>query len=291
MSKITVAVAASLLAGFAVGAWVMDGESTVVHQGFNTNLDPDENAPIEERLRRLEQIIAEEREARLVLEDQLLLLFADLEGLESARDRMQIDRDARTAALSDIRTQSSGRPRDMAATMQMFQDRRLAQLVRGGFSEDQARRLMRQESEAQFKAMEADHLARRNGEVIDMVGSITNAQSIFRASIGDEEFERYLAAQEQPTTVRISNVLDGSPGSRAGLQAGDSIVSYNGVRTFSMNDVRELTMQGNIGENVIIEIDRNGVRMQLSIPRGPIGMSGNGSGFGAMLRISGGWGG
>ena len=291
MSKITVAVAASLLAGFAVGAWVMDGDSTVVHQGINTNVEPDENVPIEERLRRLEQIIAEEREARLVLEDQLLFLFADLEGLESARDRMQIDRDARTAAGSDIRTQSSGRPRDMAATMRMFQDRRPAQLVRGGFSEDQARRLMRQESEAQFKAMEADHLARRNGEVIDMVGSITNAQSIFRAAIGDEEFERYLAAQEQPTTVRISNLLDGTPGSRAGLQAGDSIVSYNGVRTFSLNDVRELTMQGNIGENVIIEIDRNGVRMQLSIPRGPIGMSGNGSGFGAMLRISGGWGG
>ena len=291
MSKITVAVAASLLAGFAVGAWVMAGDSTAARQGFITNADPDENAPIEERLRRLEQIIAEEREARLVLEDQLLLLFADLEGLESARDRMQIDRDARTAALSDIRTQSSGRSRDMAATVQMFQDRRLAQLVRGGFSEDQARRLMRQESEAQFKAMEADHLARRNGEVVDMVGSVTNAQSTFRAAIGDEEFERYLAAQEQPTTVRISNVLDGSPGSRAGLQAGDSIVSYNGVRTFSMNDVRELTMQGNIGENVIIEIDRNGVRMQLSIPRGPIGISGSGSGFGAMLRISGGWGG
>ena len=291
MSKITVAVAASLLAGFAVWVWVMEGDSTAVRQGFITNANPDENTPIEERLRRLEQIIIEEREARLVLEDQLLLLFADLEGLESARDRMQIDRDARTAALSDTQTQSSGRPRDVAATMRMFQDRRLAQLVRGGFSEDQARRLMRQESEAQFKAMEADHLARRNGEAVDMFGSVTHAQSIFRASIGDEEFERYLAAQEQPTTVRISNVLDGSAGSRAGLQAGDSIVSYNGVRTFSMSDVRELTMQGNIGENVIIEIDRNGVRMQLGIPRGPIGMSGYGSGFGAMARISSGWGG
>ncbi len=287
MSKITVAVAASLLAGFAVWAWVMEGDSTVVRQGFFTNADPDANTPIEERLRRLEQIIIEEREARLVLEDQLLLLFADLEGLESARDRMQIDRDARTAALSDAQTQSSGRPRDMAAMMRKFQDRRLTQLVRGGFSEDQARHLMRQESEAHFKAMEADHLARRNGEAVDMFAGITNAQSIFRASIGDEEFERYLVAQEQPTTMQVTNVMHGSPASRVGLQAGDSIVSYNGVRTFSMNDVRELTMQGNIGENVIIEIDRDGVRMQLSIPRGPIGMSG----YPAMVRGMSGWGG
>lgn len=288
MSKITIVVAASLLAGFAVGAWVMNGKSTAVPQGSANNIDPDANAPMEERLRRLEQIIADEREARLVLEDQLLLLFADLEGLENARDRMQIDRAARSAAVSEVQTQSSNRPRDMAATMRMFQDRRLAQLVRGGFSEDQAQRLMQQESEAQFKAMEAEHLARRNGEVVDMFGGVTNAQAIFRAAIGDEEFERYLTAQEQPTTVQISNVLDGSPGSRAGLQAGDSIVSYNGVRTFSMLDVRELTMQGNAGENVIIEVDRNGVRMQLSIPRGPIGMSG----YGAMVRgMSGGWGG
>jgi C-terminal processing protease CtpA/Prc len=288
MSKITIVVAASLLAGFAVGAWVMNGNSTAVPQGFANNTDPDANAPMEERMRRLEQIISDEREARLVLEDQLLLLFADLEGLENARDRMQIDRAARSAAVSDAQMQSSGRPRDMAATMRMFQDRRLAQLVRGGFSEDQARRLMQQEAEAQFKAMEAEHLARRNGEAVDAFSSIVNSQAIFRAAIGDEEFERYLTAQEQPTTVQISNVLDGSPGSRTGLQAGDSIVSYNGVRTFSMLDVRELTMQGNAGENVIIEVDRNGVRMQLSIPRGPIGLTG----YGAMVRgMSSGWGG
>ncbi len=288
MSKITIVVAASLLAGFAVGAWVMNGESTAVPQDDANNVDPDANAPMEERLQRLEQIIVDEREARLVLEDQLLLLFADLEVLENARDRMQLDRDARSAAASDVQMQSSGRPRDMAATMRMFQDRRLAQLVRGGFSEDQARRLMQQESEAQFKAMEAEHHARRNGEAVDAFSSIVNSQAIFRAAIGDEEFERYLTAQEQPTTVQISNVFDGSPGSRAGLQAGDSIVSYNGERTFSMMDVRKLTMQGNAGENVIIEIDRNGVRMQLSIPRGPIGMSG----YGAMVRgMSGGWGG
>jgi len=41
------------------------------------------------------------------------------------------------------------------------------------------------------------------------------------------------------------------------------------------------------GESAIIEIDRDGVRMQLSIPRGPIGMNGNG----AVVRTMNWWGG
>ena len=287
MSKITIVVAASLLVGFAVGAWVMNGKSMAMPQGYANNTDRDANAPMEERLRRLEQIIADEREARLVLEDQLLLLIEDLERLESTRDRAQPERPIQVSEIRGEQLRSGGRPRDYAAVMRMYQDRRVADLVSGGFSEDEARRLLKRESEAQYKAMEAAYLAQRDGEAVDMFNSAMNAQSILRAEIGDSEYERFLTAQGEQTTVRIMNVLAGSPGSSAGLQAGDNIVSYNGERTFSMLDVRGLTMQGNSGEDVIIEIDRDGVRMQLNIPRGPIGVSGNG----AMVRSVSRWGG
>ena len=87
--------------------------------------------------------------------------------------------------------------------------------------------------------------------------------------------------------VASTSVLEGSPGGKAGLRPGDEIISYNGERTFSMTDLRELTMAGEAGENAIIEIDRDGVRMQLSIPRGPIGMNGSG----ASVRTMNWWGG
>ncbi|MCZ6460048.1 MAG: PDZ domain-containing protein [Gammaproteobacteria bacterium] len=287
MSRITIAMVASLVAAFAAGAWVTGFEPAKEAQGYVGNTASDETVPISERLLRLEQVIVDEREARLVLEDQLLLLIEDLERLESTRDRAQPERPIQVSEIRGEQLRSGGRPRDYAAVMRMYQDRRVADLVSGGFSEDEARRLLKRESEAQYKAMEAAYLAQRDGEAVDRFNSAMNAQSILRAEIGDSEYERFLTAQDEPTTVRIMNVLDGSPGSSAGLQAGDNIVSYNGERTFSMLDVRGLTMQGNSGEDVIIEIDRDGVRMQLNIPRGPIGVSGNG----AMVRSVSRWGG
>ena len=278
---------ASLVAAFAAGAWVTGFEPAKEAQGYAGNTALDETVPISERLLRLEQVIVDEREARLVLEDQLLLLIEDLERLESTRDRAQPERPIQVSEIRGEQLRSGGTRRDYAAVMRMYQDRRVADLVSGGFSEDEARRLLKRESEAQYKAMEAAYLAQRDGEAVDMFNSAMNAQSILRAEIGDSEYERFLTAQDEPTTVRIMNVLDGSPGSSAGLQAGDNIVSYNGERTFSMLDVRELTMQGNPGEDVIIEIDRDGMRMQLNIPRGPIGVSGNG----AMVRSMSRWGG
>ncbi len=287
MSRITIAMAASLVAAFAAGAWVTGYEPAKEAQGYTGNTALDETVPISERLLRLEQVMVDEREARLVLEGQLLLLIEDLERLESTRDRAQPERPIQVSEIRGEQLRSGGRPRDYAAVMRMYQDRRVADLVSGGFSEDEARRLLKRESEAQYKAMEAAYLAQRDGEAVDMFNSAMNAQSILRAEIGDSEYERFLTAQGEQTTVRIMNVLAGSPGSSAGLQAGDNIVSYNGERTFSMLDVRGLTMQGNPGEDVIIEIDRDGVRMQLNIPRGPIGVSGNG----AMVRSMSRWGG
>ena len=83
-------------------------------------------------------------------------------------------------------------------------------------------------------------------------------------------------------------MLNGSPGSEAGLQPGDQIVSYNGARVFNVADMRELTLQGAAGEDVVIEIDREGVRMQLSVPRGPVGITGSGANIRRMNRWGGG---
>jgi S1-C subfamily serine protease len=58
---------------------------------------------------------------------------------------------------------------------------------------------------------------------------------------------------------------------------GDRIARYNGERVFSISDLRRLTMQGNPGEDVVIEVERDGVLMQLTLPAGPIGITGTGA--------------
>ena len=92
MSRITIAMVASLVAAFAAGAWVTGDEPAEEPQGNAGSTAFDETAPISGRLLRLEQVIADEREARQVLEGQLLLLIEDLERLERTRDRAQPER-------------------------------------------------------------------------------------------------------------------------------------------------------------------------------------------------------
>ena len=275
MPKIIAAIAASVVAGFAAGAFLLGGSSKSDSETPAVTEAGGSSATTEERLRRLEQIIASERDARIVLEDQLQALVNEIERIDAAEARVL---ENQNALADEPRMQARpGRraPRDIGALLRNFQERRLTMLVDGGFSEDEARRVMQMESQAQYKAMQAAYDAQLRGEANDPFLAINGAQNLLRHELGDAEYERYLTAQGEPATVGVTQVLDSSPASRAGLQPGDQIVSYNGERVFSVGDLRALTLQGSPGEDVIIEIDRDGVRMQLSLPRGPVGITGS----------------
>ena len=278
MSKTVLSIIAGLLVVVGVGTWISGAGRTngqpAVPQGVDASAA---SAGLDIRLQNIEQALAEEREARIALEDSLAILFVELERLERVDDRtasrtqavVENDRESR---LAERRAQ-----RNEADWMRSYQERRVATLVEGGFSEEEARRALQQESEASFKAMQLAWEAQRNGEATDVIGNINNSQSILRAEMGDEAYARYLEAQGQPTAIRITQVLDGSPGNSAGLQAGDELVSYNGERVFNVMELRNGTMQGEPGEDVVIEIVRDGTRMQLTVPRGPIGITGSGA--------------
>lgn len=291
MPRIIAAIAVSLLAGFALGAWLL-GDASLTEKESATSLATaatESSTPIEERLRRLEQIVADERDARIVLEGELLALVDELErigasGQWSRGDERASAQDRRETSDAAARRRA---PRDFASMLQSFQQRRLTMLIDGGFSEDEARRIMSLESEARYKAMQAAHDAQRRGEANDSSLASNSAQSLLRDELGDAEYERYLTAQGEPAAIRITQVLDSSPARQAGLQPGDEIVRYSGERVFSVSDLRALTLQGTAGEDVIVEIDRDGVRMQLNLPRGPVGITGSS----ANLRNRGWWGG
>ena len=61
--------------------------------------------------------------------------------------------------------------------------------------------------------------------------------------------------------------------------AGDVILSYDGERVFTFNEVRARSYRGSVGETVLVEVRRiDGTIDQLTIPRGPLGVS-SGRGF------------
>lgn len=277
MSRIVLAIGIVLLAAIAVGIWISGEEQAALQPATSMSAAVSgADASIDERLQYLEQALADEREARTALEDTLAILFGELDRLEGA-DRqavaeLQAEENERQARAVERRVQ-----RNEGEWMRNYQERRVANLVEGGFSEEEARRALQLESEASFKAMQLAWEAQRNGEAYDFMDSMSGPQSILRAEMGDDAYARYLEAQGQPTAVSITQVLDGSPGNSAGLQPGDELISYNGERVFNVMELRNGTMQGQPGEDVVIEIERDGVVMQLTVPRGPIGITGSGA--------------
>ena len=288
MNRIAIAVVVSLLAGFAVGAWIGgdDAERTAtVSTAVSEN--PGSQASVEERLLRIEQIIAEERDARIALEDTIAMLFEGIERLEGGGDRTVAALNARAESENAARTASRANRRDEAGRMRDYQERRVTRMIEGGFSEDEARRVLEQESQSAFKALQSVWEAQRNGETVDRYSGDFDPQAIMRSEMGDDSYARYLEVQGQPTAIKITQVLGGSPGSKIGLQPGDELVSYGADRVFSIRDLRNSSMQGDSGEDVVIEIERDGTRMQLTVPRGPIGITGSG----ANVRSANWWGG
>jgi len=286
MKRIAAAAGISLLAGIALGAWIGsdDGDQATV-------AGSDDGVPVPgavtDRLLRLEQVLAEEREARIALEDSLAILFEEIERLDGVGVREAAQRQAEIASQRESRASERRGSRNEAEWMRTYQERRVGRMVEGGFSEDEARRLLQKESEAAFKSLQATWDAQRNGDPVNLLDASNSPQAILRSDIGDDAYARYLESQGQPTAIRITQVMSASPGSSIGFQAGDELVSYNGQRVFDVMDLRNQTMQGEPGEDVVIEVDRDGMRLQLIVPRGPIGFTGSGANIRGINR----WGG
>ena len=138
----------------------------------------------------------------------------------------------------------------------------------------QASRIVRREAELQMDALQVRYDAERSGEPADYFRSRNSANDALREELGDADYERYLKANNRSTSISISSVIDSSPAQAAGLQPGDEIVRYDGERVFSMSDLSQQAIDGVPGQNVAVDIVRNGVAMQVVMPRGPVGISG-----------------
>jgi predicted metalloprotease with PDZ domain len=267
MSKSVVFIVLGLLVGIAAAVFVI--RSDRAEPNPLPQADPalyfDRSAAAEDRIAALEAVVAEERNARLLLEDELQALYAEIEALVDASaqgDEMPQEQPQPTREeLLDMR-----QSRD-AADSQQRRDR----LVEAGFSPDRAEWILTRESELQMAQMQALFEARQSGERPDWTSM--NPGRTLREEIGDREYEQYLEANGQPTSVWVGSVLETSPGQRAGLQPGDKIVAYGGERVFSYNDLRDATMSRKSGQSVVVDVVRDGIPMQVVVDSGPIGIS------------------
>ena len=260
--KAVLFVAISLTVGFAAASWIDQRPADVVTQdsGF------DQSAPLEDRVLALEQALNSERFARQLLQDELFYLTAELEGI-TASSISSAGEEAIRPEPEEV-TERWTRPSRSRA-----QDR-ATQLVFAGFSQSQAEAIALREAELQMAALQARYDAGQDGDMSTFYRSRGAIDESLRAELGEADYERYRTATGQSTTVTVGSVIASSPAQRAGLQHGDRIVRYGGERVYGMSDLTRQTMEGQPGQQVIVEILRDGNPMQVVIPRGPLGISG-----------------
>jgi hypothetical protein len=102
--------------------------------------------------------------------------------------------------------------------------------------------------------------------------ALREMREAFRAELGEEDYDRILYASGRQNRVRIVDVLPDSPAQRAGLQAGDVVLSYAGERMFEILPLTRATRGGRPGDPTEIRYVRDGEERRAYVPRGPLGV-------------------
>jgi putative serine protease PepD len=87
---------------------------------------------------------------------------------------------------------------------------------------------------------------------------------------GGEVEHAYLGVRlaETDDGVRLSNVLDGDPGQKAGLQAGDLVLDADGQKVESAGDIQRAVDAHKPGEKLQLKIDRGGDERTVTVTLG-----------------------
>jgi len=257
-----------LMAGLACGYAAANLFGTVAVDNFGGDERRFETAAaiaveLDDRLLVLENALADETEKRLQLES-LVREFLDSQDATltgNAEGPVAIPPVAERMAFARARSADRNLP-----------ERRRQRLEEAGFSPDRADWILQRESELRLESL-YEEWEQRRARVVN--GDVPGVRfSPLRSELSDAEYENYLAANGQPTSIRVNQLFEQSPAQFAGLREGDEIVRYNGERVYNIYELNNATVQGAAGEAVTIEVLRDGVSTQMALPRGPLGIQG-----------------
>jgi hypothetical protein len=272
-----------LIAGFAIATWLP--QKPGIRQDPNARVPTDglraTDVGVESRLDRLEAALRDAAEQRIALENGLVELGVDLDELRAALSPAAVPGATAGGGVAEGREQPElpGRLRDEIAvrfgSSRDPADRELERLLAAGFSADRAEWITRRAEELRMQALQAQYEARREGTPF-VAGAALSGEQTLRTELGEGDYERYLQAVGRPTSVSVRGVLASSPAEQAGLEPGDEVVTYGGERVFDLRDLNRLTLEGSPGEPVVVDVLRDGQRLQLVLPRGPVGITAGG---------------
>jgi hypothetical protein len=191
---------------------------------------------------------------------------------------IQSELQSKDAVSDNAATRSRTDPID-TRTPSLFQ-RRLYQtgtLVKGCIDPALAEDIVRKKNRIEIKRLELQDRANRNNylntqQYYDELEVINKLDFTLREVLGDDRYDEYLYASKQNNRIKIASVMLGSAAERAGIQDGDIVLSYDNKRMFGWQELKNATVEGQLGDYVSINVYRNGEVYSFSVPRGPLGV-------------------
>ena len=101
---------------------------------------------------------------------------------------------------------------------------------------------------------------------------LNQQQLELRDEYGDNAYDWILYAMGRDNRVVASGVIQDSPASRIGLEVGDVIVAYSGQRIRAPHELQRAVLGGLPGDNVAVDVERDGETRRFYLPVGPIGI-------------------
>lgn len=269
MKTILIAVILSATAAFAAATWVYMPDAREPGDANPVSFDTD--LPAVRRIEALEQAVSQEQYARQLLQEEIIVLTDELESLRAvaAPDTAESAEEAPPSSRESEWERRRARYAERNST-----EARTERLVEAGIDPGLAGWIVQREQELQMDSLQARYDAGRSGDATDYSRERYSSSAALRQELGDENYERYLEANGRSTSVGVSSIIGSSPAQAAGLMPGDEIVRYDGNRVFSMSDITEATMIGEPGQSVVVDVMRDGLTMQVVMPRGPLGITG-----------------
>jgi len=102
--------------------------------------------------------------------------------------------------------------------------------------------------------------------------ALRGVDEAIREELDEADYDRLLYATGRPNRLVVQEVLEGTPAAGAGLRPGDRIVRVDGQRLFSSSELHAATALGDPDDPVRIEVERDGTRLSVFVPREPLGV-------------------
>ena len=156
------------------------------------------------------------------------------------------------------------------------------QLVEAGISPELADDLMAAIDGVARDRLELRYEAARDGWLNSdryrrALGELPDVRQTIEQRFGEDTYDLYLNASGRPNRLMVRDVFVDSSADQLSLQPGDAVIRLDGKRIYSMGDVTTIMESGTQGEIVAITILREGEAFDTYVPRGPLGIRGQGT--------------